>query len=92
MMLNFDHTTNIDNIINDNFAKISKISGVAYPIINYNINENNEYFKVKFDQKTSNEIVDEATKKINKVFETNEKRLKEIDDTKIDDILKKLKI
>ena len=92
IMLNFDHTTNIDNIINDNFAKISKISGVAYPIINYNINENNEYFKVKFDQKTSNEIVDEATKKINKVFETNEKRLKEIDDTKIDDILKKLKI
>ena len=92
MMLNFDHTTNIDNIINDNFAKISKISGVAYPIINYNINENNEYFKVKFDQKTSNEIVDEATKKINKAFETNEKRLKEIDDTKIDDILKKLKI
>ena len=92
IMLNFDHTTNIDNIINDNFAKISKISGVAYPIINYNINENNEYFKVKFDPKTSNEIVDEATKKINKVFETNEKRLKEIDDTKIDDILKKLKI
>ncbi len=92
VMMNFNHTANIDNIINDNFAKISKISGIAYPIINYNINENNQYFKVQFDQKTSNEIVEEATTKINKIFETNEKRLKEIDETKIDDILKKLKI
>lgn len=92
VMMNFNHTANIDNIINDNFAKISKIPGIAYPIINYNINENNQYFKVQFDQKTSNEIVEEATTKINKIFETNEKRLKEIDETKIDDILKKLKI
>lgn len=92
VMMNFNHTANIDNIINDNFAKISKIPGIAYPIINYNINENNQYFKVQFDQKTSNEIVEEAATKINKIFETNEKRLKEIDETKIDDILKKLKI
>ncbi len=92
VMMNFNHTANIDNIINDNFAKISKIPGIAYPVINYNINENNQYFKVQFDQKTSNEIVEEAATKINKIFETNEKRLKEIDETKIDDILKKLKI
>ncbi len=92
VMMNFNHTANIDNIINDNFAKISKIPGIAYPIINYNISENNQYFKVQFDQKTSNEIVEEAATKINKIFETNEKRLKEIDETKIDDILKKLKI
>ncbi len=60
VMMNFNYTANIDNIINDNFAKISKIPGIAYPIINYNINENNQYFKVQFDQKTSNEIVEEA--------------------------------
>lgn len=86
------NNSNIENFLNDSFNKISKINGYCYPILNYNVSLDNEYFKVKFDNKTSNKIIEEAEEKINNVFKTNEKRLKEIDDDKIDEILKKIKI
>ena len=88
----FDKSSNVENVLDDTFNKISKTSGYCYPIINYNISNENEYFNVKFDKQTSNEIMEKAEEKINKVFKTNEDRLKEIDDDKIDEILKKLKI
>lgn len=87
-----DKSTYVDQIIDDQFNKISKINGNTYPVINYNVDTNNEYFNVKFDNVTSNEIIQKAEEKINQVFKSNEERLKEIDDDKIDDILKKLKI
>ncbi|MBD5423062.1 MAG: DNA topoisomerase IV subunit A [Mycoplasma sp.] len=91
-LIDFDRSSVIDNIMDDNFNKISKVNGMSYPIINYQVNDQNSYFKVKFDNQSSNEVIKQAEEKINNVFKTNEERLKEIDDTKIDDILKKLKI
>lgn len=88
----FDKSTNIDNVLDDSFNKISKINGIYYPISNYQISLENSYFNVKFDKQFSNEIINKAEEKINKIFKTNEDRLKEIDDDKIDEILKKLKI
>lgn len=89
---NFKQNMEISNILDDNFKKISKSNGYVYPNINYQINSHNNYFNVKFDQQTSNQIIKEAEEKINQIYQTNEKKLKEIDDKKIDDILKKLKI
>lgn len=89
---NFSQNIALNNILDDNFKKIGKTNEYIYPNVDYQINPHNNYFKVKFDQQTSNEIIQKAEEKINKIFQTNEERLKEIDDKKIDDILKKLKI
>ncbi len=88
----FDKSNNIENLIDDNFNKITKVNGISYPIINYNISKDNEYFNVKFTNEQSDEIMKNASEKINNIFKTNEERLNEIDDDKIDEILKKLKI
>lgn len=89
---NFSQNIALNNILDDNFKKIGKTNEYIYPNVDYQINPHNNYFKVKFDQQTSNEIIQKGEEKINKTFQTNEERLKEIDDKKIDDILKKLKI
>lgn len=88
----FDRKSHIDNVIDDSFNKVSKINGYCYPVINFNINEDNQYFNVKFDNKTSNEIIKNAEEKINKAFKTNEERLNEIDYKELDEKLKKLKL
>ncbi len=91
-LYDYDRQSYVENVLDDNFNNISKTKGIHYPIINFNVNENNEYFDVKFDDKKSNEIIEQSIEKIDKVFKTNEERLKEIDDDKIDEIMKKLKL
>ena len=88
----FNRQVYIDNVLDDSFNKISKSNGVCIPLINYNVSQDNEYFKVKFDNQTSNEIMKNAEEKINNAFKTNEERLSEIDYDEIEEKLKKLKI
>ena len=92
ILIDFDKQKVTNNIIDDNFEKISKVSGFVFPIIDYKINQENDYFKIGKNQNEADKIVENAKEKINKIFETNEQKLKEIDDKKIDEILKKLKI
>lgn len=81
-------TSQFDN----NFNKVSKNKGYVYSNINSNLTLDNKYFSTKLDDKDEKEIMNNAENKINSIYETNEKKLKEIDTNKIDDILKKLKI
>ncbi|MBR2055559.1 MAG: hypothetical protein IJ970_00710, partial [Mycoplasmataceae bacterium] len=92
IFVDFDKQNLTNNIIDDNFEKISKTPGFVFPLIDYKINKENDYFKVHSNHNEADKIIENAEKRINKIFETNEQKLKEIDDKKIDEVLKKLKI
>lgn len=78
--------------LDNNFTKIGKdILNVAIQN-NLEISKNSEYFNVVHTTKSSDETMNYSEDKIDQAFRDSETKMKEIDDLKIDEILKKYKI
>lgn len=80
-----------NNFSDGSFSKITKTGNYVVSMTKIDLNEENEYFK-NVDKSQMSKIIDKAENKINQIYKTNEETLKKIDNKKIDEILKKLKI
>ena len=81
-----------ENLISEAFSKISKNPGQTISATNYQIHPDNPYFKVDLSKKTADKTIKQQGDRINQIFETQKTKINEIDEKKLDDILKKLKL
>lgn len=83
-----------EEFINETFNKFSRNNGIIANATNYNISPDNKYFdvKVSLTKEVRDEKITQQEIKINRIFESQKDKIDAIDEKKLDDILKKLKL
>ena len=82
------------DILDETFNKISRNNGIVSNSTNYFINPENKYFNIQINlpKETRDNKINQQEIKINQIFESQKDKINAIDEKKLDDILKKLKI